>query len=246
MNIISFDSITKDYKTGFRKKKTALKDFSLSIREGEVFGFLGPNGAGKSTAIKILLNLIFPTHGRAEILGKDVGDKGIRRFIGYLPENPYFYDYLNPVELLKFAGKTSGVDSMKIQERTEELLNTVGLWDERKRAIRNYSKGMVQRTGLALALIHDPGIVILDEPMTGLDPIGRRKVMDLILKLKAEGKTIFFSSHILQDIERVCDRIGILVNGVLVRVIDIKAEQLDKPLEDIFIEEAEKAGRAKE
>lgn len=245
MNIISFDSITKDYKTGFRKKKTALKDFSLGIHDGEVFGFLGPNGAGKSTAIKILLNLIFPTKGRAEILGKEVGDKGIRKFIGYLPENPYFYDYLNPLELLKFAGKTSGIDSMKIQERTEELLNTVGLWDERKRAIRNYSKGMVQRTGLALALIHDPKIVILDEPMTGLDPIGRRKVIDLILKLKSEGKTIFFSSHILQDIERVCDRIGMLVNGVLVRVIDIKSEPLGKPLEDIFIEEAEKAGRAK-
>ena len=242
MDIISFDKITKDYKTGFRKKKTALKDFSLDIVEGEVFGFLGPNGAGKSTAIKILLNLIFPTAGKAEILGKDVGDKGIRKFVGYLPENPYFYDYLNPVELLKFAGKTSGMDSFKIKERTEELLNTVGLWNERKRAIRSYSKGMVQRTGLALALIHDPKVVILDEPMTGLDPIGRRQVIDLILKLKSEGKTVFFSSHILEDIERVCDRIGILVNGVLRRVIDFKNEQLIKSLEDTFIEEVDKAG----
>ena len=242
MNIISFDKITKDYKTGFRKRKTALKDFSLNIVEGEAFGFLGPNGAGKSTAIKILLNLIFPTAGKAEILGKDVGDKGIRKFIGYLPENPYFYDYLNPVELLKFAGKTSGMDSFKIKERTEELLNTVCLWNERKRAIRSYSKGMVQRTGLALALIHDPKVVILDEPMTGLDPIGRRQVIELILKLKSEGKTIFFSSHILEDIERVCDRIGILVNGELRRVIDFKNEQLVKSLEDTFIEEVDKAG----
>ena len=146
------------------------------------------------------------------------------------------------MELLKFAGKTSGMDPFMIKEKTEILLNTVGLWNERKRAIRSYSKGMVQRVGLALALIHDPKIVILDEPMTGLDPIGRRQVIDLILQLKAEGKTIFFSSHILEDIERVCDRIGILVNGVLARIIDIKSEQLAKPLEDIFIGEVEKAG----
>ncbi len=242
MAIISLDNISKDYKTGFRKKKTALRDFSLDISEGEVFGFLGPNGAGKSTAIKILLNLIFPTRGKAGILGKDVGDKDIRKFVGYLPENPYFYDYLNPLELLKFAGKTSGMDSGKIKQKTDELLNTVGLWNERKRVIRSYSKGMVQRVGLALALIHDPKVVILDEPMTGLDPIGRRQVIDLILKLKSEGKTVFFSSHIIEDIERVCDRIGILVNGSLVRTIDISSEHLDGLLEDIFIDEVAKAG----
>ncbi|MBI5874332.1 MAG: ABC transporter ATP-binding protein [Deltaproteobacteria bacterium] len=242
MAVISFDKLTKTYKTGFRKKKTALKDFSLDIREGEVFGFLGPNGAGKSTAIKILLNLIFPTAGKAEILGSDVGEKEIRRSVGYLPENPYFYDYLNPVELLSFAGRASNMDSLKIREKTESLLNTVGLWNERKRAIRSYSKGMVQRVGLALALIHDPKVVILDEPMTGLDPIGRKQVIDLILKLKSEGKTIFFSSHILEDIERICDRIGMLVNGQLRRVIDFKKEKLIKSLEDTFIEEVEKAG----
>lgn len=246
MNIISFDTITKDYKTGFRKKKTALRDFSLDIHEGEVFGFLGPNGAGKSTAIKILLNLIFPTCGKAEIMGKAVADRGVKKLIGYLPENPYFYDYLNPMELLSFAGRTSNMSSFMIREKTESLLNTVGLWNERKRAIRSYSKGMVQRVGLALSLIHDPKVVILDEPMTGLDPIGRRQVIDLILKLKSEGKTIFFSSHILEDIERVCDRIGILVNGRLVRIMDIKSESLTRPLEDIFIEEVEKAGGAKE
>src|SRR3990172_3643538 len=242
MAIITFHGVTKVYKSGFRKKKVALKDFSLDIHEGEVFGFLGPNGAGKSTAIKILLNLIFPTAGKAEIMGRDAGEKEIRRSVGYLPENPYFYDYLNPIELLSFAGKTSGMDSFKIKERTEDLLNTVGLWHERKRAIRSYSKGMVQRVGLALALIHDPKIVILDEPMTGLDPIGRRQVIDLILKLKSEDKTVFFSSHILEDIERVCDRIGMLVNGVLRMVIDFKNEQLVKSLEDTFIDEVEKAG----
>lgn len=242
MPVIIFDRVTKDYKIGFRKKKTALKDFSLSVHEGEVFGFLGPNGAGKSTSLKILLNLIFPTSGKVEIMGKDVKDKEGRRFVGYLPENPYFYDYLNPVELLRFAGKTSGMDSMHIKERTESLLNTVGLWNERKREIRNYSKGMVQRVGLALALVHDPKIVILDEPMTGLDPIGRRQFIDLILKLKSEGKTVFFSSHILEDVERVCDRVGILVNGTLVRVIDLRSENISGRLEDIFIEEVEKAG----
>ena len=242
MAIITFHGVTKVYKTGFRKKKVALKDFSLDIHEGEVFGFLGPNGAGKSTAIKILLNLIFPTAGKAEIMGRSVENKEVRRMVGYLPENPYFYDYLNPVELLIFAGKTSGMDSFKIKEKTEMLLNTVSLWNERKRPIRSYSKGMVQRVGLALALIHDPKVVILDEPMTGIDPIGRMQVIDLILKLKSEGKTIFFSSHILEDIERVCDRIGMLVNGVLRRVIDFKNEQLVKSLEDTFIDEVEKAG----
>lgn len=246
MAVIAFDSVTKDYKTGFRKRKTALKDFSLDIHEGEVFGFLGPNGAGKSTAIKILLNLIFPTSGKASILGKDVSNREVRKLVGYLPENPYFYDYLNPIELLAFAGKTSGIDSHKIEDRAELLLNTVGLWNERKRAIRSYSKGMVQRVGLALALIHEPKVVILDEPMTGLDPIGRRQAIDLILKLKQEGKTVFFSSHILEDIERVCDRIGILVNGTLVRVMDLKAEHLTKSLEDIFIDEVENAGGARE
>jgi ABC-2 type transport system ATP-binding protein len=242
MTVILFDGISKDYKAGFHKKKTALKDFSLPVHEGEVFGFLGPNGAGKSTAIKILMNLIFPTSGKTEILGDNVGNAEIRKFVGYLPENPYFYDYLTPVELLQFAGTTSGMVSRDRREKTEFLLNTLNLWKERNRAIRSYSKGMVQRVGLALALIHDPKIVILDEPMTGLDPLGRRQVIDLILKLKSEGKTVFFSSHILEDIGRVCDRIGILVNGSLVRMINLASEHLDRPLEDIFIEEVEKAG----
>jgi ABC-2 type transport system ATP-binding protein len=242
MTVVEFDNVSKDYRAGFRKKKTALKDFSLTVKEGEVFGFLGPNGAGKSTSIKILLNLIYPTAGTASILGTSARNAEVRKFVGYLPENPYFYDYLNPLELLQFAGKTSGMRDGDIQGRAESLLNTVGLWRERKRPIRSYSKGMVQRTGLALALIHDPKIVILDEPMTGLDPIGRRQVIDLIVKMKSEGKTVFFSSHILEDIERVCDRIGILVNGSLVKTLAVATERLDKSLEDLFIEEVEKAG----
>jgi ABC-2 type transport system ATP-binding protein len=241
-NAVEFNNVTKKYRTGFRKTKTALSDFSLAIREGEVFGFLGPNGAGKSTAIKILLNLIFPTSGSATISGKDVGISEVRRSLGYLPENPYFYDYLSPLELLDFAGKTSGMNRATIIKRSEVVLNIVSLWNDRKRAIRHFSKGMVQRTGLALSLIHDPSIVILDEPMTGLDPMGRKQTIDLILRLKSEGKTVFFSSHILQDIERVCDRVGILVNGKLVRLIDFRSEPLQASLEDVFLSEVGQAG----
>lgn len=242
MNAIVFDGVSKDYKTGFRKKKTAINDFSLAVREGEVFGFLGPNGAGKSTAIKILLHLIFPTSGKVSILGHPAAEVRGRLAVGYLPENPYFYDYLNPLELLLFAGRTSGMQTVAIRERSEALLNRVGLWNDRKRPIRSYSKGMVQRVGLALALIHDPKIVVLDEPMTGLDPLGRRQFIDFILELKAAGKTVFFSSHILADVERVCDRIGILVAGRLLRLIDLKAERLEKTLEEVFIDEVELAG----
>jgi ABC-2 type transport system ATP-binding protein len=165
-----------------------------------------------------------------------------RLAVGYLPENPYFYDYLNPLELLHFAGSASGMEAAAIRERGEALLQRVGLWSERKRAIRSYSKGMVQRVGMALALVHDPEVVVLDEPMTGLDPLGRRQFIDFILELKAAGKTVFFSSHILADVERVCDRVSLLVGGRLVRLIDLRAERLDKNLEEIFIDEVEKEG----
>jgi ABC-2 type transport system ATP-binding protein len=242
MDVIVFDRVTKAYRTGFRKRKTALHDFSLLVREGEVFGFLGPNGAGKSTAIKTLVHLIFPTSGKVSILGHPAADVKGRQAVGYLPENPYFYDYLNPLELLRFAGRTSGMGAAAIAERSEALLRRLGLWEERKRPIRSYSKGMVQRVGMALALIHDPRVVVLDEPMTGLDPLGRRQFIDFILELKAAGKTVFFSSHILADVERVCDRVGILVGGRLARLIDLQSEQLEKPLEEIFIDEAQALG----
>jgi ABC-2 type transport system ATP-binding protein len=221
----------------------ALEDLDLEVREGEVFGFLGPNGAGKSTAIKILINLIYPDKGRASIMGKDVRDRETRRHVGYLPENPYFYDYLTAEEMLWFGGRASGLSSPDVKKRTDELLHKVNLSGARKRPLRSYSKGMVQRAGLALALIHDPDVAILDEPMSGLDPIGRKMVGDLIIELKRQGKTIFFSSHILTDIERLCDRVGIIIGGKL-RLVDTleKVLSLGGTLEDVFLREVEKAG----
>jgi ABC-2 type transport system ATP-binding protein len=242
--MIQVQGVSKEFKVGVRAKKIrALEDLTLEVHKGEVFGFLGPNGAGKSTAIKILLNLIYPDKGKVTIMGRDVGDKSIRRFIGYLPENPYFYDYLTSEELLWFGGRTSGLDKHDIREKTERVLNKVRLHEARKRPLRTYSKGMLQRAGLALALIHDPELVILDEPMSGLDPIGRKMVGDLILELKAQGKTVFFSSHILTDIERFCDRAGIIVGGKL-RLVDKLDTLLSgaSTLEDVFLREVEAAG----
>jgi ABC-2 type transport system ATP-binding protein len=242
--MITIEGITKDFMMGLRAKRVrALDELTLMIPKGEVFGFLGPNGAGKSTSIKILLNLIYPSKGSASIMGKDVGDKDVRRFVGYLPENPYFYDYLTAEELLWFGGKTSGLTKKEINERSELLLNKVNLYDAKKRPLRTYSKGMVQRAGLALALVHNPEVVILDEPMSGLDPIGRKMVGDLILELKSQGKTVFFSSHILTDIERFCDRVGIIIGGRL-RLVDNLTHLLsdDSNLEDVFLREVKAAG----
>ena len=242
--MIKIEGISKEFKEGIGSKRVkALEDLTLDIHKGEVFGFLGPNGAGKSTAIKILINLISPDTGHASIMGKDVMDKDTRRYVGYLPENPYFYDYLTAEELLWFGGRASGVSLKVIRERTDELLNKVNLHAARKRQLRTYSKGMVQRAGLALALIHDPDVVILDEPMSGLDPIGRKMVGDIMMELKAQGKTIFFSSHILTDIERFCDRAGIIAGGKL-RLVDRLDTLLSGglTLEEVFLKEVEKAG----
>lgn len=241
IGIITFSEISKEFKEGIRGRKVhALKDLSLAVKEGEVFGFLGPNGAGKSTAIKILMNLIFPTAGSAKILGMDVRNPETRRHVGFLPENPYFYDYLSAEELLRFGGQASGLHNAEIKERSDRLLKRLGLDNARNRPLRSYSKGMAQRTGLALALIHDPKVLILDEPMSGLDPIGRKMVVDLILDLKAEGKTVFFSSHILSDVERLCDRVSILINGSLVRLISLA--ELNVDLEELFLDEVRRAG----
>jgi ABC-2 type transport system ATP-binding protein len=242
--MISIKKISKEFREGIRGKRVkALEDLDLEITKGEVFGFLGPNGAGKSTAIKILLNLIYPDKGNASIMDKDVADKEVRRYVGYLPENPYFYDYLTAEELLWFGGKTSGLNKQKLHERSEFLLNKVNLYHAKKRPLRTYSKGMVQRAGLALALVHDPEVVILDEPMSGLDPIGRKMVGDLILELKSQGKTVFFSSHILTDIERFCDRVGIIIDGRL-RLVDNLTHILSDGgnLEDVFLREVKTAG----
>ncbi len=241
--VIKAERISKEFKEGIGAKRVkALDQLNIDIQQGEVFGFLGPNGAGKSTAIKIFLDFIFPDSGNAFVLGKHVSDISVRRYLGYLPENPYFYDYLTAEELLWFGGKTSGLSPAKIKSQSVELLKKVDLFQARNRPLRTYSKGMTQRAGLALAMIHDPEVVILDEPMSGLDPIGRKMVGDLIAELKANGKTVFFSSHILTDIEKFCDRIGIIIEGKLRLVGRVDTLlQNGMTLEQIFLDEIDKA-----
>jgi ABC-2 type transport system ATP-binding protein len=183
------------------------------VREGEIFGFVGPNGAGKTTTLKILMGLISATEGRASILGRDVRETAFRRHVGFLPENPYFYEYLSGREILRFYARLSGVPRAQRSERVERLLAWVGLSGAADARLRTYSKGMLQRVGIAQALVHEPRVVFLDEPMSGLDPIGRKEIRDLILRLRAEGKTVFMNTHILSDVEMVCDRVAIIVAG---------------------------------
>jgi ABC-2 type transport system ATP-binding protein len=188
---------------------------TMQVESGEVFGFLGPNGAGKSTTIKLLVGLIFPDAGTARILGKPITDIEMHRDIGYLPEQPYFYDYLTAAEVLDYFARFHDLTASDRHERVARMLEKVGLETARKIQLRKYSKGMLQRVGLAQAILHDPQVVILDEPMSGLDPIGRREVRDIILELKREGKTVLFSTHILSDAEMLCDRVGVIVGGKL-------------------------------
>ena len=215
---IEIDRLTKDYEAGFlRKRKTrALDTVSLAVEQGQIFGFLGANGAGKTTTLKLLMRLIYPTSGTARILGRDISDISMHARIGYLPESPYFYDYLTAREFLSYCGQLFGQKAGPRASRTEALLTRVNLekksWDLQ---LRKFSKGMLQRVGLAQALINDPEIVFLDEPMSGLDPVGRREVRDLIASLRAEGKTVFMCSHILSDIEVLCDSVAILKSGRL-------------------------------
>lgn len=219
--IVEIEELTKDYEVGFwRKRKIrALDGLSLHVNEGEIFGFLGANGAGKTTTLKLLMRLMFPTSGNARILGYDIADLAMHRQIGYLPENPYFYDYLTAREFLDYCGQLFGSAKPARKQRTAELLELVHLdtksWDLQ---LRKFSKGMLQRVGLAQALVNDPAIVFLDEPMSGLDPVGRREVRDLIAGLRQEGKTVFMNSHILSDIEVLCDRVAILKRGKLSHV----------------------------
>jgi ABC-2 type transport system ATP-binding protein len=217
VHAIETENLTKDYALGFWRKRPyrALDRLSLQVEPGEVFGFLGPNGAGKTTTLKLLLQLVFPTSGRAEILGRPLGDVATRRRLGYLPENPYFYDHLTAVELLDYFGRLFGLTASARTERVPRLLDLVELGAERRLPLRRYSKGMLQRVGLAQALLNEPDVVFLDEPMSGLDPIGRRMVRELILALRDRGATVFFSSHILSDAEAVCSRVGILSGGRL-------------------------------
>jgi ABC-2 type transport system ATP-binding protein len=216
--VIEIENLTKDYEVGFWKKKRvrALDDLTLSVEGGQIFGFLGGNGAGKTTTIKILMRLLFPSAGAARILGHDISDVKTHSRIGYCPENPYFYDYLTARELMNYFGELFGLDAGKRRQKTEELLNRVGL-DEKdwNKQLRKFSKGMLQRVGLAQSLINEPEIVFLDEPMSGLDPIGRREVRELIAELRTQGTTVFMSTHILSDIEALCDNVAILRGGRL-------------------------------
>ncbi len=219
MYAIEIADLSKTYRGKRGAKVEALRNLTLSVEAGEVFGFLGPNGAGKSTTIKALVGLIEPTSGTARIGGIDVRKPLARAPLGYLPENPAFYDYLTGEEYLLFVGRVFGTNEEVLADRVTTLLRRLELYDARKRPIRSYSKGMVQRLGLAQVLVHDPDICILDEPMSGLDPLGRALVKEMILELKAQGKSVFFSTHITADVEAVCDRVGIIFQGEL-RVVD--------------------------
>ncbi len=214
--VLRTQGLSKQFRVGFwGRPVVALDRLDLEIQQGEIFGFLGPNGAGKTTTLKILMGLIYPTAGKAWILGRELGDVAVKHQIGFLPEAPYFYDYLTGEEFLRFYGQLFGIGGHKLVDRITELLQMVGLSEARRLQLRKFSKGMLQRIGLAQALINDPQLVILDEPMSGLDPIGRREVRDIMLRLKDQGKTIFFSTHILPDVEMICDRVAILVKGRL-------------------------------
>jgi len=217
MNAIETDNLTKDYRIGFwRKRIRVLSGVNLVVRRGEIFGYLGPNGAGKTTTLKILMGLARPTSGEARILGQPLGDVGTKHQVGFLPEQPYFYEYLNGKEILDFYGQLFGLHRSDRRERIETLARRLRIESALDLPLRKYSKGMLQKIGLVQALLNDPKLVVLDEPMSGLDPIGRREVRDLLLGLKEEGKTVFFSSHVIPDVEVVCDRVGILVSGRLV------------------------------
>src|ERR1700687_2281394 len=232
---IEIEGLTKDYPVGFwhQTKRRALDQLSLQVETGDVLGFLGPNGAGKSTTIKLLMGIIFPTAGSARILGQPISDVRMHRYIGYLPEQPYFYDYLTAPELLDYFGRFFPLTAARRHDRIEHLLKKVGLDSVRKIQLRKYSKGMLQRAGLAQAVLHDPQVVVLDEPMSGLDPLGRREVRDIILELKREGRTVLFSTHLLSDAGMLCDRVRVIVSGKLRGIgapgelVDVKAQGME-------------------
>ncbi|MSO81923.1 MAG: ABC transporter ATP-binding protein [Acidobacteria bacterium] len=217
MDAISTEALTKHYRVGFWRPRpyVALDRLTLHVRQGDVFGFLGPNGAGKTTTLKLLMQLIYPSSGRAEILGRPVGDVAVKRRIGYLPENPYFYDHLTAEELLQYFACVCGYSAAEGRRRASSLLDDVGIGAERRLQLRTFSKGMLQRVGIAQAIVNDPEVVFFDEPMSGLDPLGRREVRELILRLRDRGCTVFFSSHVLSDAETLCNRVAILTDGRL-------------------------------
>ena len=217
---IKIEGLTKDYAVGFWRKKMrrSLDHLDLEVNEGEAFGFLGPNGAGKTTTLKLLMGLIFPTSGSAQVRGRSIADVRMHREIGYMPEQPYFYDYLTARELLDYFARFFGFSATERQQRIKKFLELVGLAESADVQLRKFSKGMLQRVGIAQAILHDPQVIFLDEPMSGLDPVGRREVRDIILELKKQGRTVFFSTHILSDAEMLCDRVAVLVGGKLLGV----------------------------
>src|SRR6185437_7345681 len=217
MPAIEIRNLEKIYNAGFWRKrsKRALRPLNLAVEEGEIFGFLGPNGAGKTTTLKMLMGLVFPSAGTARILGMELDDPRMKAQIGFLPEQPYFYDYLTARELLRYYGRLSGVDGVTLHAKVDAVLAKVGLSDAANMQLRRFSKGMLQRAGIAQAILHEPKIVFLDEPMSGLDPMGRHEVRNLITQLKDDGKTVFFSTHILSDAEALCDRVAIIHKGKL-------------------------------
>lgn len=214
---IEISGLTKDFPVGFwrPKMRRSLENLTFHVEDGEVFGFLGPNGAGKTTTIKLLIGLIFPTSGTAQVRGRSIEDIGMHSEIGYMPEQPYFYDYLTARELLDYYARFANYGKAERRERVGKFLERVGLSAAADVQLRKFSKGMLQRVGIAQAILHDPPVVILDEPMSGLDPVGRREVRDIILDLKRNGRTVFFSTHILSDAEMLCDRVAVLAGGKL-------------------------------
>src|SRR5271154_5407916 len=232
---IEIEGLTKDYAVGFWRKRMrrSLDHLTLQVQEGEAFGFLGPNGAGKTTTLKLLMGLIFPTAGSARIRGKSIDDVNMHREIGYLPEQPYFYDYLTARELLDYYARFFGYPAIERRQRVTRFLEHVGLADAGDVQLRKFSKGMLQRVGIAQAIVHDPQVFFLDEPMSGLDPVGRREVRNIILDLKHQGRTVFFSTHILSDAEMLCDRVAVLLGGKLQgvgapgEIVSIKAHAME-------------------
>ncbi len=254
MPALATNELTKDFAVGFWRKRPyrALDRLTLDVEVGEVFGFLGPNGAGKTTTLKLLMQLVYPTSGTAELLGKPAGDLSVKHRIGFLPENPYFYDYLTAEELLEYFAALFGYRGAERRRRASQLLDEVGLGAERRLQLRKFSKGMLQRVGIAQALVNDPELVIFDEPMSGLDPLGRRDVRTLILKLRDQGRTVFFSSHVLSDAEALCSRVAILARGRLAtagRLTDMLAFQIQgwevviSHVDEALAGELEAAGR---
>lgn len=243
MALLEIKDLTKIYSFGKNRTVTALNKVSMSVEEGEIFGILGPNGSGKTTCLKLLLGIVFPTDGKITIMGKNQYSVDIKKNIGFLPENPYYYDYLTGPEILKFYGKLFDMPVPLIDERTDELLKLVNLQDARNLSLKHYSKGMLERIGLAASLINDPKILILDEPTTGLDPIGCKETRDLLIKLNQAGKTILLSSHFLSEVERVCNRIVIFHKGNLLTtgtLGNLLKEYQAENLEDLFVKAIEK------